>query len=158
MERLNGSTESYISQYLHNKAGRMKLPVSATFELTSRCNFNCKMCYVHDADCSRDKPLELTAAQWIDIAEQAEKAGTLFLLLTGGEPLLREDFNEIYAAIAKMGFVISVNTNLSLLTEETVSRNWNSLQALMKMLLATSLRLMPSTNLPMLFSRPTSGV
>lgn len=120
MERLNGSTESYISQYLHNKAGRMKLPVSATFELTSRCNFNCKMCYVHDADCSRNKPLELTAAQWIDIAEQAEKAGTLFLLLTGGEPLLREDFNEIYAAIAKMGFVISVNTNLSLLTEETL--------------------------------------
>ena len=40
----------------------------------------------------------------------------------------------------------------------TFSRNWNSLQALMKMLLAASERLMPSTNLPMLLSRPTSGV
>ena len=39
----------------------------------------------------------------------------------------------------------------------TLSINWNSLQALMKMVLATSLRLMPSTNLPMLFSVPTSG-
>ncbi|MBQ6067358.1 MAG: radical SAM protein [Clostridia bacterium] len=120
MERINGSPEPYIIQYLHNKAGRMKRPVNATFELTSRCNFNCKMCYVHDADCNRNRPLELTAAQWIDIAGQAEKAGTLFVLLTGGEPLLREDFGEIYAAIAKMGFVISVNTNLSLLTEETL--------------------------------------
>ena len=120
MERLNGSTEPYISQYLHNKAGRMKRPVNATFELTSRCNFNCKMCYVHDAGCNANLPLELTAAQWIDIAEQAGNAGTLFVLLTGGEPLLREDFGEIYAAIAQMGFVISVNTNLSLLTEETL--------------------------------------
>ena len=40
----------------------------------------------------------------------------------------------------------------------TVSKNWNSLQALMKMVLATSEREMPSTNLPMDFNLPTRGV
>ena len=39
-----------------------------------------------------------------------------------------------------------------------LSRNWNSLQALIKIELAASLRLMPSTNLPIAFSRPTSGI
>ena len=120
MEKLMDSGEPLIVRYLHQKAGKMKLPVNVTFELTSRCNFNCKMCYVHNADCGRNKPYELTAPQWIDVALQAKNAGALFVLITGGEPLLREDFNEIYEAMAKMGFVLSLNTNLSLLTEDTL--------------------------------------
>lgn len=120
MEKLMDSGEPLIVRYLHQKAGRMKLPVNVSFELTSRCNFSCKMCYVHNADCSRNKPYELTARQWIDVATQAKEAGALFVLITGGEPMLREDFNEIYEAVAKMGFVLSLNTNLSLLKEDTI--------------------------------------
>ena len=117
MEAITESGEPLVVRYLHNKASRMKLPLNMTFELTSRCNFNCKMCYVHNADCARNRPFELSAAQWITVAEQARDAGALFVLLTGGEPLLREDFCEIYGALAQMGFVLSINTNLSLLTE-----------------------------------------
>ena len=120
MEIIKQTSEPPIVRYLHQKAGRMKLPLNVTLELTSRCNFNCKMCYVHNADCNRNKPFELTAAQWIEVAEQAKKAGALFVLLTGGEPLVRDDFNEIYEALAKMGFVLSLNSNLSLLTEQTL--------------------------------------
>ena len=36
-----------LSRYLHSKGTRLGLPISGTFELTPRCNFNCKMCYVH---------------------------------------------------------------------------------------------------------------
>lgn len=39
------------------------------------------------------------------------------MLLTGGEPMLRQDFDEIYTHLKRRGFLISVNTNLSLLTE-----------------------------------------
>ena len=99
----------------------MKTPTNVTFELTSRCNFNCKMCYVHDSDCNRNRPCELTTGQWIEVAERAKEAGALFVLLTGGEPMIREDFNGIYEALAGMGFVLSVNTNLSLLSEQTLS-------------------------------------
>ncbi len=108
--------EPQISAYLHAKGAKLGLPVSGTFELTRKCNFNCKMCYVHTTDTSKDE--ELTADEWLKIAEDAKKEGLLFLLLTGGEPLLRKDFSYLYTELSKMGIVISVNTNGSLITEQ----------------------------------------
>ena len=101
-----------IRDYLDIKALPSKAPLSLTFELTCRCNFSCKMCYVHSAGNIKK---ELTARQWLELAKSASEKGTLFLLLTGGEPLLREDFPFLYEELTKMGFVISVNTNGSLL-------------------------------------------
>lgn len=106
------SAEPKLSTYLHSKAIEKEIPVSGTFELTSRCNFRCEMCYVHDECHSRDK---LSTEQWLSLAEDIKKAGTLFLLLTGGEPLLREDFPYLYTELKKMGFMVSINTNGSLL-------------------------------------------
>lgn len=105
-----------ITDYLHYKAKQMGIPINAGFELTARCNFNCPMCYVHlTAEEQQRRGPELTAQQWIDIAEQAKRAGTVYLLLTGGEPTLRPDFGEIYHHLSKMGFVISINSNGRLL-------------------------------------------
>ncbi len=104
--------EPLMVKYLHDKGAREGIPVSGTFELTQRCNFECEMCYVHDCTQKTDP---LSAEDWLNLAQQAKEAGTVFLLLTGGEPLLREDFEYIYRALAKMGFVISINTNGSLL-------------------------------------------
>lgn len=104
--------EPRLSRYLHAKGRALGLPIGGTFELTPRCNFNCKMCYVHlTAQEQRARGRELTAAEWLDLAEKVRAAGTVFLLLTGGEPLLRPDFAEIYRQIQKMGFVVSINTN-----------------------------------------------
>lgn len=61
---------------------------------------------------------ERTTDEWIHMAEQAAKAGTLELLLTGGEVMLRPDFCEIYEAIAQMGFVLSVYTNATMVTDK----------------------------------------
>ena len=110
--------EPKMSSYLHSRGIKLGFPVSGTFELTGRCNFNCKMCYVHSADTSSCS--ELSVDEWLDIAENAKKAGTLFLLLTGGEPLLYKDFPVLYKALCKMGFVISVNTNGSLIDEKII--------------------------------------
>jgi len=60
---------------------------------------------------------ERTSEEWIRMAEQAAEAGTLGLLLTGGEVMLRSDFCEIYEAIARMGFLITVYTNATLVTD-----------------------------------------
>lgn len=106
------SAEPRLSTYLHSRAIEKGIPISGTFELTSRCNFRCEMCYVHDECHGRDK---LSTEQWLSLAEDAKKAGTLFLLLTGGEPLLREDFPYLYTELKKMGFMVSINTNGSLL-------------------------------------------
>lgn len=107
-----------IDALIHN-ATVMKSPISATFELTGRCNLRCKMCYIHNAACDSDvRKKELTTEQWIRLAEEALKNGTLILLLTGGEPMLRDDFAAIYRACAERGFLISINTNGTLLTDE----------------------------------------
>ena len=112
-------TEPNISRYLHTKGRSLGLPIGGNFELTARCNFDCPMCYVHlkqeDVDA---RGRELTADQWIQIAREARDAGMVFVLLTGGEPFVRKDFFEIYGAMKKMGLMISINTNGSMLTGE----------------------------------------
>ncbi len=108
--------------YLHERGRRLGLPTAGTFELTARCNFNCKMCYVHlTEEEQRRRGQELTAEEWIALGEAAAKAGTIFLLLTGGEPTLRPDFAEIYRALHKMGMMISVNSNGYLMDEKAVA-------------------------------------
>lgn len=117
------STEPYLSTYLHAKGRKLGLPIAGNFELTARCNFNCPMCYVHMTEeqvAAAGK--ELTARQWLDIARQAKDRGMIFVLLTGGEPLMRKDFFEIYKGMKEMGLVISVNTNGSMLTGEILER------------------------------------
>ena len=109
---MSAFAEPLMVKYLHDKGAREGIPVSGTFELTQRCNFNCGMCYVHDC---KQKTDPLSADDWLNLAQQAKDAGTVFLLLTGGEPLFREDFEKIYTALAKMGFLISINTNGSLI-------------------------------------------
>lgn len=95
-----------------------RIPVNGTFELTVRCNLHCKMCMFRHDD--RENPelmaKELTAAQWIDMARQAAEAGTMNLLITGGEPLLRPDFCEIWEGIYRQGFVTTLYTNATLVT------------------------------------------
>lgn len=112
-------SEIDIKKYVYRKGAIRRIPVSGTFELTSRCNLSCRMCYVHMTKDEQDKKgRELTTQQWIDLGREAVDAGMIYLLLTGGEPLLRPDFVEIYTSLIKMGLLITVNTNATLLTPE----------------------------------------
>lgn len=100
-----------------------RYPMNGTFELTGRCNLSCKMCLLRvDHSCIKKTGLrELTAFEWIKLAQDLFDAGTLNLLITGGEVMLRPDFTEIYEAIAKMGFMITLYTNATLVTPEIMS-------------------------------------
>lgn len=112
---------SYL-QYVLNKAYQKKLAASGTFELTARCNLSCKMCYIHKAENdSNALSNELPTAFWLDMVRQTREAGTLTMLITGGEPLLRKDFREIYFACKQAGFLVSVNTNGTLLRDEDIA-------------------------------------
>lgn len=109
--------EPAFSAYLHAKAKKLGLPLAGNFELTSRCNFNCKMCYVHD---NQNTQGELSAQEWIELGREAVGRGMVFLLLTGGEPFLREDFCDIYVGLKKLGLLLSINTNGSLIDGKMV--------------------------------------
>lgn len=93
-------------------------PINGTFELTVRCNLKCKMCLFRHDDSENAEIMakEKTAKEWIDMARQVAEAGTVDLLITGGEPMLRPDFCEIYEGIYKMGFIITLYTNATLIT------------------------------------------
>lgn len=118
---------SHVRRMLCNKCAALGIPVSGVFELTPRCNLRCKMCYVRLTP-EQMAPLgrERTASQWLEMARQARDQGMTFLLLTGGEPTLREDFCEIYEELARMGLSISLNTNGTLLGPE-IRRLWHLL-------------------------------
>lgn len=95
-------------------------PASGTFELTIRCNLHCKMCLFRHDDKENSSIIkeELTAQQWIKVAEEAVDMGTVQLLITGGEPLIRPDFCEIWEGIYKKGFWITLYTNATLVTPQ----------------------------------------
>lgn len=132
MERRDEKTDiSSYRRYLMKQCTVRRIPVSGTFELTSRCNFNCRMCYIHTPkeaesfypECSSEAEKgkrELTASEWITLGKEAKAQQMLFLLLTGGEPLVRSDFREIYEGLYQMGFLLSINTNGSLWTPELI--------------------------------------
>lgn len=115
-------TNNYdITSYLFNKACANGTPLSGTFELTPQCNLSCKMCYVRLTK-EQMKPLgrERSANEWLEIAQTAKDNGMLYLLLTGGEPFIYPEFEYLYTSLKKMGFIISINSNATLLTNKNL--------------------------------------
>lgn len=110
-----------IKKYVFQKAAINHIPVSGTFELTPRCNLSCEMCYIRMSTAEEAiMGTELTTEEWLFRGKQAVDAGMVYLLITGGEPLLREDFTDIYTSMAKMGVIMSLNTNATLVSENVV--------------------------------------
>lgn len=105
---------------LVKKALLQGMPVTGTFELTARCNFNCVMCYIRSI-CTingQESRRELTSQQWLELAEQARDAGMLYALLTGGEVFIRDDFRDIYEGVCDLGIIPTIYTNGSMLNED----------------------------------------
>lgn len=107
-----------MEELLRKKAAQKYMPLGGTMELLPLCNMDCKMCYVHQTKAQMESQGRmLTCDEWLAIAEDAKKNGVLYLLLTGGEPLIYPEFDRLYTSLAHMGFVLSINTNATLLDE-----------------------------------------
>jgi radical SAM protein with 4Fe4S-binding SPASM domain len=86
-------------------------------ELTERCNNNCVHCFINKpADDTRALEDELAKDEIRRILEEAAGLGCLTVRFTGGEPLLRQDFEEIYLTARKAGLRVIIFTNATLLT------------------------------------------
>ncbi|MCD7819131.1 MAG: radical SAM protein [Lachnospiraceae bacterium] len=106
-----------MEKALQAKADAMNIPLCGALELLPLCNMDCNMCYIRHSVSELEQPL-LHASDWLRMMEEARKAGTLYVLLTGGEPLLYPEFKELYLKLQEMGFVLTVNTNGTLFNEE----------------------------------------
>lgn len=107
--RANGPDEDYLAG-LASRIQEQRVPFSGSLALTHRCNLSCLHCYARE-DGAGGPAAELNAARWLGILDEIKDAGCLYLLLTGGEPLLREDFSEIYSHAKRSGFLVTVFTN-----------------------------------------------
>ena len=106
-----------IPKRLVEKIGRLCVPLSASFELTRRCNLECIHCYQ-----LRPEGKELTTAKVLNILDQLQDAGCLFLSLTGGEAMVRSDFWKILKYARKKSFAVTLQTNGTLITPEAARR------------------------------------
>jgi radical SAM protein with 4Fe4S-binding SPASM domain len=97
-------------------------PLSFDIEVTARCNNDCAHCYINlPAGDSAARAAELTLTEIDSIAAQAVELGALWCLITGGEPLLRPDFADIYLLLKRKGLLVSVFTNACLVTSEHIA-------------------------------------
>ena len=90
-------------------------------ELNERCNNNCIHCYINLPDNDvKAKEKELSTEEVKDILKEAASLGCLTVRFTGGEPLLREDFEELYLFARSLGLKILLFTNGTLITPRLV--------------------------------------
>lgn len=110
-------TDYYVfSEYLHNKYGEERIPIKGGIDLTSRCNLRCVHCYIEGTPLKKEH--ELTYDEICRIFDEIADAGCLWLLLTGGEAMLRRDFADIYRYAKRKGFILTIFTNATLITPE----------------------------------------
>jgi len=107
---------------LHKKIEKKRIPFSGSIDLTHRCNLRCVHCYLGpQSSAPLIHPGELKTAQILSLLDEITEAGCLFLLFSGGEPLLRKDFPKIYAHAKRNGLIPTVFTNGTLITESVVA-------------------------------------
>ena len=92
------------------------VPVFLIASITSRCNLNCIGCYSRAID--NDSTNQLSAEEWEDIFRQAKEMGISFIVIAGGEPMLRDDV--IVKASNFPEILFPVFTNGTLLNEENL--------------------------------------
>lgn len=102
-----------------SRAAQRQNPVNGSLELLPLCNMNCDMCYIRLNKKEVDEQGGLhNADAWIQLGKEMAQAGVLFLLLTGGEPLMFPEFQKLYKELKSMGMILTINTNGTLLDEE----------------------------------------
>ena len=91
-------------------------PLWLLFELTYRCPLQCAFCY-NPVDFAQTTD-ELATADWLRVLREARELGAVQLGLSGGEPLMRADVEEIAAEARRLGFYTNLITSGVGLTQE----------------------------------------
>lgn len=112
-----------VSEYFSRH--KSSLLSSLDIELTERCNNKCIHCYINQQENdSFLKAKELSTSRLKEIINEAADLGCMKIKFTGGEPLLRNDFKELYLYTRKKGIKVTLFTNGTLIDEE-MAELWN---------------------------------
>lgn len=92
-------------------------PLAGSIEFTLHCNVRCKHCYIRYPGASKG---EMSTEEAKRVLHRLYEKEVLFLLMTGGEIFARPDFPELYVYAKKLGFVITLFSNATLIDEDVV--------------------------------------
>ncbi|MBN1689272.1 MAG: radical SAM protein [Candidatus Omnitrophica bacterium] len=111
-----------FSAKLHRHSFERERVIKAQLEITYRCNLHCRHCYTDCYNCPGKIKNELTLGEIKRILDEMAGEGILWLNLTGGEILMRKDFFDIYDYAYDLGFILTLFTNGTLLTDKIIAR------------------------------------
>ena len=111
MARFAAATARASKRRAALEAEGLHVPSYLIASITSACNLHCAGCYSRAGSATQDcAPVrQLTNDQWLDIFRQAEELGVSFILLAGGEPLLRRDVVEAAGGMRDILFPVFTN-------------------------------------------------
>lgn len=91
------------------RAAAARIPLDGSIELTHRCNLRCVHCYLGDQDAiRRHRREEMATQQIMDLIDEIVEAGALNLTFSGGDPMVRKDFGELYRYAVKKGLLVTI--------------------------------------------------
>ena len=94
-----------------------RLPLDGSIEITGRCNLRCAHCYISRDVADKDAAAqELTHQELCRLIDEIVDEGCLWLLITGGEPFVRQDTLDVFTYARKKGLLVTLFTNATLLT------------------------------------------
>ena len=102
---------------VNQKTVEKRIPISCQFDLTYHCNLDCIHCYV-----AKENRHELKTSEVIDAVDQLATLGTLYLGLSGGEILTRENFFEIAGYARDLHFALNISTNGTLIDKKMADK------------------------------------
>ena len=89
------------------------------WNVTYACNYRCEICF---ADAGRRRADELTTDEARDMLTRARTAGVRDIIVSGGEPFMREDMAVLLEHMADLGISARIATNGSLVTDDLLDR------------------------------------
>ena len=86
-----------------------RVPLSGILELTSRCNLRCIHCYLGPQEEQRSqRSREMSTERVKSVIDEIVDHGCLYLVITGGDPMVRKDFPQIYRHAKEKGLLVTV--------------------------------------------------
>lgn len=112
------TAKNHDSAFTDLVLNRKRAPDIFSLAVTAKCHNNCKFCSAH----GHKKGEELTTNEWQNVISQIQDLGSCIIEFTGGEPLLRDDLEEIISSIddrsrsfvATSGFGLTIKRAISL--------------------------------------------
>ena len=115
--------DAWASRYLRRPPRR--LPVLISY-VTNECNLRCPMCSIWKRDEPKGHKDEMSGEEWRAVVRSAERLGTSLLVISGGEPLLKEGIFDIIREASGRGISVHLCSNGTTLTPENVDGLWEA--------------------------------